>query len=302
MPNNPLFHPVTERSSVDLRDQLQMALAIADPQMLKALLVNCIPPISDPQKIGSIASEVAIPTSEAQGADGILQFEAIRCVLVDTQLKVDSSSHGGWTRDSKEMARLTQHESELHTLAQNLPLAPAIALLSNSGFSAEWIEEILRLPHYAWHKSWWYEIDHNGEFTIPFLRYIRTLHYPDGTITLQYKDFFEYEKPSCFTSQLQKVLVVIRPEIQGFGETLQRINRQRTDLNTQRVLLICNTISELEAQAFISQGISVYPAMELALPTQANCQYCGRKECPMNGLRDSPVAACYGYVLESEYV
>jgi hypothetical protein len=302
MPNNPLFHPVTERSSVDLRDQLQMALAIADPQMLKTLLVNCIPAIIAPQKVGNIASEVAVPTSDAQGADGILQFEAIRCVLANTQPHVDSSSHGGWTRESKEMARLTQHESELQTLAQNLPLAPAIALLSNSGFSPDGIEEILRLPHYAWHKSWWYAIDRNGEFTLPFLRYIRTLHYPDGTLTLQYKDFFEYEKPSCFTSQLQKVLVVIRPEIQGFGETLQRINRQRTDLNTQRVLLICNTISELETQAFISQGISVYPAMELALPLQASCQFCGRKECPMNGLQDSPVATCYGYVLESEYV
>ncbi|MGQ9869259.1 hypothetical protein [Leptodesmis sp.] len=302
MPNNPLFHPVTERSPVDLREQLQMALAIADPQILKSLLVNCIPAITEPQRVGNIASEVAVPTSDAQGADGILQFEAIHCVLANTQPQVDSNSKGGWTRGSKEMARLTQHESELQTLAQNLPLAPAIALLSNSGFAPDWIEEILRLPHYAWYKSWWYAIDRNGEFTIPFLRYIRTLHYPDGTLTLQYKDFFEYEKPSCFTSQLQKVLVVIQPEIQGFGETLQRINRQRTDLNTQRVLLICNTISELEAQAFISQGISVYPAMELALPVQANCQYCGRRECPMNGLRDSPVAACHGYVLESEYV
>lgn len=302
MPNNPLFHPVSERSSVDLRDQLQMALAIADPQMLKALLINCIPAISEPQKVGSIASEIAIPTSDPQGADGLLQFEAIQCVLAASQPQVDSSSHGGWTRESKEMARLTQHESELQTLAQNLPLAPAISLLSNSGFSPDWIEEILRLPHYAWHKSWWYAVDRNGEFTMPFLRYIRTLHYPDGTLTLQYKDFFEYEKPGCFTSQLQKVLVVIRPEIQGFGETLQRINRQRADLNTNRAILICNTISELEAQAFISQGISVYPAMELALPLQANCQYCGRKECPMNGLSDSPVAACYGYVLESEYI
>ncbi len=302
MPNNPLFHPVTERSPVDLRDQLQMALAIADPEILKALLVNCIPAISDPPKVGSITSEVAIPTSDGQGADGILHFEAIRCVLAEAQPQVDSSSHSGWTRESKEIARLTQHESELQTLAQNLPLAPAIALLSNSGFAPNWIEEILRLPHYAWHKSWWYAIDRNGQFTLPFLRYIRTLHYPDGTLTLQYKDFFEYEKPSCFTSRLQKVLVVIRPEIQGFGETLQRINRQRADLNIQRAILICNTISELEAQAFISQGISVYPAMELVLPIQANCQYCGRQECPMNGLSDSPVAACYGYVLASEYV
>jgi bacterioferritin-associated ferredoxin len=190
----------------------------------------------------------------------------------------------------------------LQTLAQNLPLAPAIALLSNCGFSSPWIEEILRLPHYAWHKSWWYALDRNGEFTLPFLRYIRTLHYPDGTITLQYKDFFEYEKPDCFTSQLQTVLVVIRLEVQGFGETLQRINRQRADLSTQRAILICNTISELEAQAFISQGISVYPAMDLALPAQANCQHCGCKECPMNGFTESLVATCYGYTLESEFV
>jgi hypothetical protein len=290
MPNHPLFHPVTERSSVDLRDQLQMALAIADPHILKSLLIHCIPAITQPEKVGNIVSEVAIPTSDSQAADGILQFEAIQCVLAATQPQADCSSNGGWTKESKDMARMTQHESELQTLTQNLPLAPAIALLTNCGFSSHWIEEILRLPHYAWHKSWWYALDRNGEFTLPFLRYIRTLHYPDGTLTLQYKDFFEYEKPGCFTSQLQKVLVVIRLEVQGFGETLQRINRQRTDLNIQ------------EAQAFISQGISLYPAMDLALPVQANCQHCGRKECPMNGFGESLVATCYGYVLESEYV
>lgn len=86
------------------------------------------------------------------------------------------------------------------------------------------------------------------------------------------------------------------------GETLRQINNQRQALKIQQAVLICNTISELEAQGFIHQGISVYPAIELVLPTQANCAHCGRKECSMNGTLDSPIALCYGFLPESEFV
>ncbi|NJP11910.1 MAG: hypothetical protein HC866_22575 [Leptolyngbyaceae cyanobacterium RU_5_1] len=304
MPSNPLFHPVSERTrTVAVRDQIQMALAIAEPALLKALLVNCIPEIAELSRIGAIFSQVSVPVGDHQAADGILQFEAIRCLLADPQPQLDLPSNGGWTRESKELSRLTQHESELQTLGHHLALAPAIALLANSGFRPEQIDEILRLPHYAWYKSWWYAIDPiSGQFTVPFLRCIRTMHYPDGTHTLQYKDFFEHEKPTCFTSLPEKVLTVIRPEGQGFGDTLRQINYQRERLGIERAVLICNTISELEAQAFIHQGISVYPAIELILPTQADCEHCARRDCPMNGKTDSLVALCLGFLLESEYV
>jgi bacterioferritin-associated ferredoxin len=304
MPNNPLFYPVNQVSrTFTVRDQIQMALAIADETLLKSLLVNCIPAIAKLHQIGRVASQVGVPTENQQAADGILQVEVIRCVLADPPPKLEAvASNGGWNRESKELARLTQHESELQTLVQNLPLAPAISLLANAGFQPEPIQEILRLPNYAWHKSWWYTLDAEGQFTLPFLRCIRTLRYPDGTLTFQYKDFFEQEKPGCFTFQSQKILIGIRSEIQGFGETLQQLNYQREALNIQPTILICDTISELEAQAFISQGISVYPAMELVLPIQSDCQRCARRECPMNGLVDSPVAACYGFLVQSEFV
>ncbi len=139
-------------------------------------------------------------------------------------------------------------------------------------------------------------------FTLPFLRQMRTMRYPDGTFTIQYKDFFEQDNPECFTGLMQKVLVMIKPDTQSFSETLRQINYQRDALGIVRVVLICNTISELEAQGLINQGISVYPAVELILPTQSDCIHCGRKECAMNGTNDSPVALCYGFLPESEFV
>jgi len=302
MGSNPVFHPINEQSrSLSVRDQIQMALAIADSPLLKSLLMDCLPPIADSDRIGAVTSEVGIPVKDFLSADGILQYDAIHCILAESRPHLDHAVNSN-TRDSKDLARMTQHESELHTLVQNLPLAPAIALLANAGFQQDQIQDILRLPHYAWHKSWWHAIDPDGNFTIPFLRCIRTFHYPDGTLTLQYRDFFEHHKPDCFTSLPQKVLVTIRDYAQGFAETLQQINRQREALGISKVVLVCDRPSELEIQAFTRQNISLYPATDVMLPMQANCQYCGRYECPMNHRHDSPVLMCRGYVDEGELV
>jgi hypothetical protein len=303
MPNHPLFYPVSDSiKAASLRDQIQIALAIADASMLRSLLINCIPSMLDWQHIGAVSAELSVPTGDQQAADGILHFEVIRCVLAGTPRLIDMPGTGGWTQESRELARLTRYESEMRTLGQNLPLAPLVSLLAESGFCPKQIEEILRLPRDGWHKSWWYAIDETGEFSIPFLRHIRLLHYPDGTFTVQYKDFFAQEKPLCFSSLPQKLLVAIKTEAHEFGETLKRINYQRQALGIPRAILICNTISELEAQGFISQGISVYPASELILPTRSNCAHCARYECPMNGTTNSPIAMCYGFVPENEYV
>jgi len=302
MPNNPLFHPVIDQMhTVNLSDQIQIALAIADTSMLKALLVNCIPALAEWRHIGSITTALSVPTGNQQAADGVLHFESIRCLLANRPIELQPES-SGWTKDSRELARLTQHESEMQTLGQNLPLAPLVSLLAASGFCPKQIGEILRLPREGLYKSWWYAIDHEGNFTIPFLRHIRILRYPDGTYTIQYQDFFEQDKPPCFTSQSQKVLVAIKANEQRFSETLKQINYQREALDTPQAILICDTISELEAQGFISQGISVYPAVELVLPIRADCTACGRKECPMNGVADSNVVMCHGFLPESEYV
>ncbi|MBM0741996.1 hypothetical protein JOY44_10220 [Phormidium sp. CLA17] len=302
MPSNPLFHSVSEQvRAISVRDQIQMALAIADLNLLHNLLTQCIPAIIQPERLGTIASEVGVPMGDRITADGILHFEAIHCVLAQVQPQLDHSNNS-WTNDSKEVARLTQHESDLQTIAQHLPLAPTISLLANVGFPPPHIQEILRLPHYAWHKSWWYALDLEERFAVPFLRYIRTLHYPDGTLTLQYKDFFESEQPPCFATIAQKALVAIRDESQGFGETLQQLNQQRSALGSKQAILICNTISDLEAQAFIHQGVSLYSALDLVLPMQANCLDCARRECLMKGNADSFVASCYGFLVDSELV
>jgi bacterioferritin-associated ferredoxin len=305
MPNNPLFYPVSDEVRVgDFRDQVQIALAIADLHQVKTLLSTCIPPIVDDRYIKAISTTIGVPTGNQLAADGILQFEAVQCVPGEMPQSTEQrpACHSGWTRESRELERLTRHESDLQTLGQNLSLAATVALLAESGFTPKHIEDILRLPHDASHKSWWYEIDPRGEFTIPFLRHIRTLHYPDGTLTIQYKDFFEQDKPPCFASKVHQVLVVIKPDHQCFGETLRQINYQRAALEIQSAILICNTVSEMEAQGFINQGISVYPASEIMLPIQSNCLQCARQECPMNGVEGGTIAMCYGYLPESEFV
>lgn len=302
MPNNPLFRPLPQQQvTASLQDQIQIALAIADATMLRSLLVNCIPPITPPHLVGDVSVELEVPAGDTRSADAILHFEAIKCTLAPNfHPPVDSCSNGGWSRESKEFARITKYETDTRTLGDHLAMAPAVSLLLNSGFCPRQVEEILHLPHEGWYKSWWHTLDGGGNFSLPFLRYIRTLRYPNGKFTIQYKDFFEQDEPLCFRSQPQRVLVSIKPELHHFGETLRQINQLRSHLQIDRALLICDTLSELEAQGFISQGISVYPAVELVLPSQANCTVCCRHECPMNGREESAIALCYGFIPETE--
>jgi hypothetical protein len=305
MPNHPLFCSRHGSPDADIRDRIQMALAIADSTALKSLLVNCIPPLLPPQQVGHVSSQVGIPLKDGAVVDGILQFESLHCQLTPLESGSDEGISEGQTatskpKDAKEIARLTQHESELRTVGQNLPLAIAIAQLAEVGFAPTQIDDILKLPNYAWFKSWWTTLDLNGDFTIPFLRCLRTLRYPDGTLTLQYKDFFAQTKPPCFTSLPQTALVAIRANQQSFSNTLQHINQQRQALNTQAAILICDSLAELEAQAFIHQGVSIFPTAEFTLPMQADCVECDRQECPMNGNPESPVVSCHGFLAKSE--
>lgn len=304
MPTNPLFYAIGDSARTqNLHDQIQIALAIADRHVLQSLLENCIPTLAKGRHIHTISTQVGVPTGNQQTADGIVHFESKRCRLAAPGERIERSVvNNSRTLESREVAKLTQHESDLQTLGNNLPMALTVSFLAESGFRPEQVEDILHLPYDAWHKSWWYAIDPGGNFTIPFLRQLRTLRYPDGTFTLQYKDFFEQNNPNCFISHTEKVLVLIKPDAQGFGETLRQLNYQRETLGIDQAILICGTISDLEAQGFINQGISVYPAVELILPTQSNCTHCGRDECAMNGIPDSPVALCYGFLAESEFV
>lgn len=286
----------------DWHDRVQIALAIADQPVLQSLLSDCMPPIAQPHRIGSIRSTVGVPVSAALNAtaDGTLEFEELHCVLVNSPAELEQSvaEYSRLKGNRRGHLDLIRHEADTQTLGQHLPLSSAIALLAEVGFSAAQGKEILSLPQDGWYKSWWHQADEWGQFTVPFLRLIRCRRYPDGRLTLQYKDFFAEEPPPCFKSRSAKVLVEILPASHQFAATLAKINLARQQLDIPHALLICSRISDLEARGFISQGISLYAAQEIALPVQANCLHCATAGCMMQGNPDSPVLHCQRFCLE----
>ncbi|HEY9631170.1 MAG TPA: hypothetical protein V6C84_28090 [Coleofasciculaceae cyanobacterium] len=288
--------------AMPLHDRVQIALAIAEPILLKTLLTDCTLPIALPHQIGGISSQIGIPVESRKAIDGIIQFESIRCTLADStadweQGILDYNHSIGNYRGYLELNRCA---AELSTLGQMVSLSQAIALLAQAEFSPEQVHTILNLPQDAWYKSGWFTLDASGSFTIPFQRLIRTRHYANGTLTIQYKDFFTEEQPPCFKSQDRQVLVEISTEAHSFRKTLEKINYARQRLGIAEALLICNQISDLEAQGYISQGISIYATHEVVLPTHANCQNCATEYCPMQGNPDSPVTQCQRFCLETE--
>jgi hypothetical protein len=286
--------------SASWREQIQMVLAMAEAPLLRSLLTDCQPPLIEASRIASIAVEVAVPTGEQQISDGVLTYQAISAIPADSVAMTDLPTRLRDLQNSRELAKLVQHESEMQTLGQKLPLAPTVALLAQAGMSPNQIQEILRLSQDSWHKSWWYRVDAQGEFSIPFLRCIRTRHYPDGCVTILYKDYFDQEKPPCFACQPERVLIASKSKADCFSQTLGQINQQRRVLNIDQVVLLVDQISALEAQAFIRQGIRLYSLIKLLLPVVADCAQCDRHECPLHGQENSPVASCYGFLPMSE--
>jgi hypothetical protein len=297
-----LTYPAQEQQiAASAHDQVQIALAIADETLLKSVLVNCTPPIAPAHRIGSVTSTIGVPITAKQAVDGVLTFEAIHCILSDSPVERDRSSSRSDPQSSQqqEYARLTRCESETHILGQTMPQTQALSLLTSAGFSPQQAGEILHLPYEAWHKSWWYMPDAEGNFTVPFLRLIRTLRYTDGTFTVQYKDYYGQAKPARFKSQDQKVVIEIRTEMQSFRKTLEKINYSREQLGVDRAILICDRLSDLEARGFISQDISLYTSSELLLPAQADCVICANETCPLSN-NSSPVVLCRQFYLQAE--
>ncbi len=292
----------TDRSSdvLSWHDRIQIALAIADADLLKSLLANCTPPIAQPHRIGGIHSTIGIPVSSGVAADGVIEFEEIHCVLADSMphLEQEVASYSRRYGNQRGYLDLIRCETETRTLGQMMPLAQAIATLTEANFTTAQVEKILNLPLDSWFKSWWYQADAAGEFTIPFLRLLRSRHYADGSITLQYKDFFAHEQPPCFKGCRRQVIVEILPELREFPMTLAKINLERQQTSITSALLISDRISDLAARALMSQGISVYAAHEIALPTQADCCHCATPDCPMRGNPNSPVLLCQRFCLE----
>ena len=289
-----------QQRSQALHEEMQLALAIADEPVLRSLLVEATPAIAPRHRIGSITAEIGVPMLGGdRSIDGILRFESIHCVLANTQPE-DGQTPKAFSScyRIRDYSHLTRCRSELYTLAQDIPLSQAIALLTHTGFSPEQVTAILHLPHDAWHKSWWYTLDAAGYLTVPFQRFIRTRQYADGAVTIQYKDYYPEERPLCFKSKDQRTPVIIKSEFQGFRETLEKVNQAKEQLDTHQAVLICDTLSGLEAQAFIRQGVSLYATSPLRLPVQVNCAHCTNLGCPMNGRGDSPVITCARFSLE----
>ena len=304
-----MVHPLlaystrVEFEALSLHDRVQIALAIADESLLKSLLTDCTPPIALPDCIGGVSTTVGIPVEGAKrAADCIMHYEAIHCVVADSphnlEQQVQAYSHR--KGNYRGYLDLTRCESETRLIGQALTLAQAIALLNHAGFSHRQVQEILHLPQDGWYKSWWYSMDAAGQFTIPFLRLIRTIHYINGTCTLQYKDFFAQDKPPCFRGLEKKVIIEINSGELNFGETLEKINYTRQKMAIDQAILICNRLSPLEAKAFMSQGISIYTAIEVEVLDSADCTHCARANCPMHGNPNSPVVGCQQFCLEGE--
>lgn len=303
MAHHLLTYSLAEQAErLSLHDRVQIALAIAGETLLKSLLVDCLQPLASLHRIGSISASLGVPLAAHAAADGVIEYELVNCRLIDTSenLKQIIADYVREYGNERGYLDLTRCESETRTIGQSVSLAQAISLLIQAGYSHDQVQSVLHLSYDAWHKSWWYTTDAQGQFSIPFLRLIRTFRYADGTYTLQYKDFFAQDKPICFKSELCKVLVNIRDEHVSFSETLEAINVARQQLGLAQALLICDHISELEARAFISQQISIYTTTEMALTTQANCQICAHRLCPMNGRHDSPVLTCQNFCLEGQ--
>jgi hypothetical protein len=282
------------------RDRIQIALAIAEPTILQSILTECLPPIAAPHRIGNISSTIGVPIEAKTSIAGTLHLEEIACILIQSPQEVEQAiatytqSHG----NPRGYIDLTRCEAETRDLGLITNLAQAIARLTQAGFPSPQIQTLLHLPQEAWHKTWWYMPDESGNFTVPFLRLMRAQYYLDGRISIQYKDLFAEEKPPCFNSQEKKILVEIYSETKGFRKTLEKINYARQKTGIKEALLIGDRFSELEAQGFMSQGISLYAAQEIILPVGANCALCATV-CPMQGREDSPVLTCQQFCLDA---
>ena len=271
-----------DRTSSYTAEHIRLALALADAHILRSLLSSCTPPIAPAPRIGHVSTCVSAPAGDLT-ADGIITFEAIHCSLATVGLNppVDNfASHRRWSSPQRH------YETPLYTLAKSIPIAQAAAVLRQAQIPAEQVQGILKLPRQAWHKSWWYS--HNSP--LPFQRYMRCRRYDDGTITLQYKDYFEQEPPPCFHSQIQRVLVVLQQTTVPFGLALARINQLRQRLSVNQAILIDPALKATAVEGFIRQNISLYPVTTLANPI--NCAMCNCGDCPLQGQSNSPVTGC----------
>lgn len=281
-------------------DQLQIALAIADESMLKTLLADCLQIIAPLHQIGKISSTIGVRMPSGDVVDAVLTYDQVCCIPIDSDSELEpfAPCEGKSAHEcEREMAYLTRCTSGMQTIVHHASLSDALAVLTRARLSPHQIHTILNLSYDAWCKTWWYGLDDNGEFSIPFHRRIRTRQYADGSVTIQYKDYYSAVKPICFSSQRQRVVIAIHRENQSFSTVLSSINASREQLGIHQALLICDRLSELEARGFLSQQVSLYTASDLYVYAHADCAICVNRDCPMNHRKDSPVVTCRQFCL-----
>lgn len=289
-PQTPSAINESPEAAAELRERIVLALAIADEATLRSLFVDCYPQVVPAHRVAQIHATLGVPVSNAQVIDGVLHYDVINCVLADAIHAAPSAQAACCS--TVDYQQVTRCQTPTQTLGRNIVRSQAESILAASGFSAEQIATILHLPEAAWHRSWWYVLNKAGELGVLFHRRIRTRHYSDGTYTLQYQDYFAQESPPCFRDESQRVLIKIHDGGQRFSQVLADINAARQHLGIQTAILISDSISELEAQGYINQGVHLYAMAHLLRPIQADCLFCNNQQCPMQGRPDSPVRMC----------
>ncbi|MGF1518279.1 MAG: hypothetical protein ACFCVB_10795 [Nodosilinea sp.] len=269
----------------------QLALAVADDAFLRSLLTESLPAIAHPHEIATATVAVGVPLPSQGRIDAVLTFEHINCVLAGSYPDAPLPA----LSNHREYQAITPCHSDLTTLAHNVSLTEAEALLARSGFESGEIQQIFNLSSEGWHKSWWYSLTPDGFLTVPFQRHIRIRSYADGTCTLQFKDHYAQQRPEGFRSQPQQLPVVVHTPQVSFCDNLAHINLSRQALGTPQAILIADNLSELEIEGYIRQNVSLYRQRSLEHLLNANCRSCAQTKCPLQGVDSSPVLACRSF-------
>ncbi|MGF1521507.1 MAG: hypothetical protein ACFBSF_04210 [Leptolyngbyaceae cyanobacterium] len=242
------------------RNQIQLALAVATEEKLESLLANCVTAIAPLHQIGHVRVSVGVPpgTKGLDAIDAVLAYEHIWCVLSEGAPTLEGYN-------ARDYQYLTRCQSELKTLAWRVNLSEAIALLQHGGFHEEQIQRILQLPWEGWHRSWWDTFDPQGQLGLPFQRWFRTRCYGDGTYTLQYRDHYPQDAPSCFYGVWQQVPVMMAGSASQFGKVLTSLRTAQHVLKAPRCLLLADNLTDLEAEAYMRQGVSLYSLQQSPL-------------------------------------
>ncbi|RZM76004.1 hypothetical protein [Leptolyngbya iicbica] len=276
------------------RNQVQLDLALADESMLKSLLVNCAAAIARAHQIGQIRIAIGPPASTAglEHIDAVIEYEHVWCMP-------STGAPSGEDLSVRDLQSLTRCQSDLKTLAWRVNLSEAIALLQHGGFDEEQIQRILQLPYEGWHRSWWDTLEPSGQLGIPFQRWFRTRCYSDGTYTLQYTDHYLQDAPRCFRGVWQQVPLMISHRSGQFGEILTGLRKAKHALKTDRCLLLTDELTDLEAEGYIRQGVSLYSLHQSAETETSLCQRCDRVQCPMSDRADTPILNCKAFLAHS---